>query len=102
MKVIERLKNTDRTLFSFELLPPLKGRSLEEIFRAIDPLTEFDPLNINVTYHQQESVYRKRSDGLVERKVIREKTRYCCHIICDPKQIQYYRGSAYYLWWLYP
>jgi len=73
MKVIDRLKETDKTLFSFELLPPLKGRSLEEIFRAIDPLVEFNPLNINVTYHQQESVYRKRPDGLVERKVVRKR-----------------------------
>lgn len=73
MKVIDRLKETSKTLFSFELLPPLKGRSLEDIFRAIDPLMEFDPLNINVTYHQQESVYRIRPDGLVERTVVRKR-----------------------------
>ena len=73
MKVIDKLKSTDTTLFSFELLPPLKGRSLDVIFRSIDPLMEFNPLNINVTYHQQESVYRRREDGLVERKVVRKR-----------------------------
>ena len=73
MKVIDRLKETDKTLFSFELLPPLKGRSLDDIFNSIDPLIEFDPININVTYHQQESVYRKRDDGLVERKIVRKR-----------------------------
>lgn len=73
MKVIDRLKETPKTLFSFELLPPLKGRSLEGIFNSIDPLMEFDPLNINVTYHQQESEYRVRIDGLVERKVVRKR-----------------------------
>ncbi|MBN1132925.1 MAG: methylenetetrahydrofolate reductase [Bacteroidales bacterium] len=73
MKIIEKLKTTEKTLFSFELLPPLKGRSLEEIFRTIDPLVEFDPLNINVTYHQQESVYHVRPDGLVERRIVRKR-----------------------------
>lgn len=73
MKVIDRLLQTDKTLFSFELLPPLKGRNLDSIYRAIDPLMEFDPLNINVTYHQQESVYKKQPDGTVVRKIISKR-----------------------------
>lgn len=73
MKVIEQLKKTDKTLFSFELLPPRKGRTLETIYDAIDPLIEFDPLNINVTYHQQESIYLKQSDGTIIRKVISKR-----------------------------
>jgi len=73
MKVIDRLLQTDKTLFSFELLPPLKGRNLDSIYRAIDPLMEFDPLNINVTYHQQESVYKKQPDGSVARKIISKR-----------------------------
>ena len=73
MKVIDRLKKTDKTLFFFLFLPPLKGRHLDSIYRAIDPLMEFDPLNINVTYHQQESVYKKQSDGSVVRKIISKR-----------------------------
>ncbi len=73
MKVIDHLKNTKKTLFSFELLPPRKGRTLETIYDAIDPLIEFDPLNINITYHQQESVYIKQPDGSIVRKVISKR-----------------------------
>ncbi len=73
MKVADKLKNTKKTYFSFELLPPLKGRKLENIYNAIDPLIEFQPLNINITYHQQESVYRLKSNGLMERRIIRKR-----------------------------
>jgi methylenetetrahydrofolate reductase (NADPH) len=73
MKVIDQLKETKKTLFSFELLPPRKGRTLETIYNAIDPLIEFDPLNINITYHQQESVYLKQPDGSIVRKVISKR-----------------------------
>ena len=73
MKVIDKLKDTDRTLFSFELLPPIKGHHIDTIYKAIDPLMEFNPLNINITYHQQEVVYKNVSDRLLEKKVVRKR-----------------------------
>jgi methylenetetrahydrofolate reductase (NADPH) len=73
MIVAEKLRNTKKTLFSFELLPPLKGRSIEEIYNAIDPLLEFEPLNINITYHQPETVYYTLPNGTLEKKIIRKR-----------------------------
>lgn len=73
MKVADKLKNAKETYFSFELLPPLKGRDINDIYNSIDPLVEFEPLNVNVTYHQQESVYRKNEKGQFERKIIRKR-----------------------------
>lgn len=73
MKIIDQLKNTDRTLFSFELLPPLKGGNIESVYKAIDPLTDFKPININITYHQQEVVYKKLENGLLQKKTIRKR-----------------------------
>ena len=73
MIVAEKLRTTKKTLFSFELLPPLKGRKLDDIYNAIDPLIEFNPLNINITYHQQESLYKQNPDGQIERKIIRKR-----------------------------
>ena len=70
IKVIDLLKNTDKTLFSFELLPPLKGEDIEAIYHTIDPLMEFKPPYINVTYHQEEVVYRKVKKNLLEKKII--------------------------------
>lgn len=73
MNVADTLKNTTETLFSFELLPPLKGKNIEDLYKSIDPLIEFNPLNINITYHQQESEYRKLENGLMERTIIRKR-----------------------------
>jgi len=73
MNIATTLKNTKETLFSFELLPPLKGKTIEDIYKSIDPLIEFKPLNINVTFHQQESEYRKLESGLMERRIIRKR-----------------------------
>jgi methylenetetrahydrofolate reductase (NADPH) len=73
MKVIEHLKNSNKTLFSFELLPPLKGHNITGIYKTIDPLLEFNPSFINITYHQEEVVYKKHKSGLLEKKTVRKR-----------------------------
>jgi len=73
MKIIERLKITDETLFSFELLPPMKGGNMELVYKVIDPLINFNPINVNITYHQQEVVYKKLENGLLQKKTIRKR-----------------------------
>lgn len=72
MKLTEYLKN-DQTIFSFEILPPLKGNSIESIYKAIDPLMEFKPAFIDVTYHREEYVLRKRKDGSFDRVSITKR-----------------------------
>ncbi|OFX28518.1 MAG: methylenetetrahydrofolate reductase [NAD(P)H] [Bacteroidetes bacterium GWA2_31_9] len=73
MKVCELFKKSKKPLFTFEILPPLKGVNISTIYDAIEPLMEFDPAYINVTYHQQETVYKKRQDGLLEKKVVSKR-----------------------------
>jgi methylenetetrahydrofolate reductase (NADPH) len=73
MKVTEHIKNAKQTLFSFEILPPLKGTSIESIYNSLDPLMEFNPPFIDVTYHREEYVYKKRKDGLLERRSVRKR-----------------------------
>lgn len=73
MRVDEILTHTQKTLFSFEILPPLKGGTFEEIHRNIEPLLEFKPPYINVTYHQEEVVYKRHESGLLEKKVVRKR-----------------------------
>jgi methylenetetrahydrofolate reductase (NADPH) len=73
MKVIDHLKNADSTLFSIEIIPPLKGRSIQSIFNTIDPLMEFKPPFIDVTYHREEYVYKKRAGGFLEKFSIRKR-----------------------------
>jgi len=73
MKVIDQIRNSDNTLFSFELLPPLKGNNIELVYRAIDPLIPFNPSFINVTYHQAEVVYKNHPSGLLEKRTVRKR-----------------------------
>jgi methylenetetrahydrofolate reductase (NADPH) len=73
MKVTEHLNQAKDTLFSFEILPPLKGKSIQSIFDGIDPLMEFKPKFINVTYHREEFIYKERDNGLLEKIAIRKR-----------------------------
>lgn len=73
MKVSEHLSRATKTLFSFEILPPLKGKNVGEIFDGIDPLMEFNPPFINVTYHREEYVYKEREKGLLEKVSVRKR-----------------------------
>lgn len=73
MKVIDHINNAKSTLFSFELLPPLKGSTLQTIFDTIDPLVEFNPAYINVTYHREEVVYRPTPNGTLIPTVLRRR-----------------------------
>ncbi|MEM9050437.1 MAG: methylenetetrahydrofolate reductase [NAD(P)H] [Bacteroidota bacterium] len=73
MKVTEHLKRAKNTLFSFEILPPLKGKGIEDIYKGIDPLMEFDPPFINVTYHREEYVYKKFPNDMLKKVSIRKR-----------------------------
>lgn len=67
MKITEHLANAKSTLFSFEILPPLKGQSLKELLEGIEPLMEFKPPFVDVTYHREEFIYKKHPNGLLEK-----------------------------------
>lgn len=73
MKVIDHINNAKKTLFSFELLPPLKGKGIQSIYDGIDPLMEFNPSFINVTYHREEFIYKKREKGYLEKIAIKKR-----------------------------
>ncbi len=73
MKITEHFKNTDKTLFSFEILPPLKGKDINLIYEVIDPLMEFGPKYLNITYHREEVVYKRHKSGLLERKTVHKR-----------------------------
>jgi len=74
MKVLDHIKNSkDKTQFSFEILPPLKGQDIQSIFNNIDPLIEFKPPFIDVTYHREEYVYKELENGLLKKKVVKKR-----------------------------
>ncbi|MES2593039.1 MAG: methylenetetrahydrofolate reductase [NAD(P)H] [Bacteroidota bacterium] len=73
MKVIDCIKHAKAPLFSIEILPPLKGKSIQSIFDGIDPLMEFKPSFVDVTYHREEYLYKRREGGYLEKVSIRKR-----------------------------
>ncbi|MCB0424846.1 MAG: methylenetetrahydrofolate reductase [NAD(P)H] [Flavobacteriaceae bacterium] len=71
MKVTEHIKKASgKTLFSFEVIPPQKGSSIQELYNNIDPLMEFKPPFIDVTTSREQYIYIEK-DGLLDRKITR-------------------------------
>jgi methylenetetrahydrofolate reductase (NADPH) len=73
MSVLDKIKTAKRPLFTFELLPPLKGHSIDRIYRTIDSLIEYEPAYINFTSHRNEVVLKERPDGLIEKRTVRKR-----------------------------
>jgi methylenetetrahydrofolate reductase (NADPH) len=73
MQVIEHLAKAKDTLVSFEVLPPLKGKTIAYIYEHLDPLMEFKPSWINVTYHRSETIIRTNAAGVEEKVDVRKR-----------------------------
>jgi methylenetetrahydrofolate reductase (NADPH) len=73
MHVTEHLAKAKDTLVSFEILPPLKGKTITSIYDHLDPLMEFKPSWINVTYHRSETMFKKKTDGTFEKVDVRKR-----------------------------
>ena len=72
-KVSDLIKNSRSTAFSFEILPPLKGNSIQKVYNVIDKLREFDPKYINITSHHSEFIYKTLPDGSFQKVNIRKR-----------------------------
>ncbi|MFI3330441.1 MAG: methylenetetrahydrofolate reductase [Rikenellaceae bacterium] len=71
--IINKAEKENKTCFAFELLPPLKGDGLANVYQAIDPLMEFNPSYINVTYHREDVKYVEHPNGLLEKRIVRHR-----------------------------
>ena len=73
MKVIDCINSSEKTAFSFEVLPPIKGTGTTKLFSSIDKLMEFDPKYINITTHHSEYVYTDIGNGMFKRNAVRRR-----------------------------
>ena len=73
MTVIEHINEAKDTIISFEILPPLKGKGISAIYDHLDPLMQFAPAFINVTYHRSETMFKKKPDGTFEKVEVRKR-----------------------------
>ena len=72
-KVIDLINESEHTAFSFEILPPLRGNSIQKVYNVIDKLREFDPKYINITAHHSEYIYKSMPDGSFQKVNIRKR-----------------------------
>lgn len=73
MSVIDSINNSSGTAFTFEILPPLKGNSIQKVYNVIDKLREFEPKYINITSHHSEYIYKPQPDGSLRKVNIRKR-----------------------------
>lgn len=73
MKVIDHINGAKGTLISFEILPPLKGKGIQSLYQHLDPLMEYKPAYINVTYHRSEHVFKKNPDETFQKVIVRKR-----------------------------
>lgn len=73
MNIPQIIEGNDRVGFSFEVLPPIKGKGITQLFKNIDQLMEFNPLYINITTHRSEMVYKSTHDGLFQKVTERSR-----------------------------
>lgn len=62
-----------KPLFSIEIIPPLKGHSITDLLDSIEPLMEFKPPFVDVTYHREEVIDKQHPNGLVQRIPVRKR-----------------------------
>ncbi len=73
MKVIDIINKAESTVFSFELLPPLKGNDTVRMYRTIESLVDFDPKYINITTHRDELEFKEMQDGSIIKRTVRKR-----------------------------
>lgn len=73
MRVIDCINSSDKTAFSFEVLPPVKGTGTTRLFSSIERLMEFDPKYINITTHHSENIYLDMGNGMFKGGRIRRR-----------------------------
>ncbi len=73
MTITDLINKSNKTAFSFEILPPLKGHSIQKVYNIVDKLIEFDPQYINITTHHSENIYKELPDGQIVKSNIRKR-----------------------------
>ena len=73
MKITQHISEAKETLFSFELLPPLKGENIQQINGTVEHLLGFNPAFVDVTYHREEYLYREVTGGLLKKRTVRKR-----------------------------
>lgn len=73
MKITEHIENSKNALFSFEIVPPHRGRNVQDIIHVVEGLLPYNPSWIDVTAHPAGAYYSEKADGSIERKIYKKR-----------------------------
>ncbi|MEO5967197.1 MAG: methylenetetrahydrofolate reductase [NAD(P)H] [Ferruginibacter sp.] len=73
MRITDHILQAKEPLISFEILPPIKGKGIQSLYNHLDPLMEYKPAFINVTYHRSEHVFKKTADNNFQKVIVRKR-----------------------------
>ncbi|MEC8705675.1 MAG: methylenetetrahydrofolate reductase, partial [Candidatus Neomarinimicrobiota bacterium] len=73
MKVTDFLENKNKTHFSFEIIPPFRGGSIDKVFSLVEDLMRFDPPFIDLTSRSAEEYYQDDGDGNLVQHIRRKR-----------------------------
>ena len=73
MKVIEHIEKATEPFFSFEIIPPLRGKKIQDIIEMVESLIPYNPPFIDVTSHSAEAYYNETQDGKIERTILKKR-----------------------------
>ena len=73
MKVIEHIDKSRESLFSYEIVPPARGRSVKDIIEVVEKLAPLNPSWIDVTSHSSVANFHEKDDGTIQRRVLKKR-----------------------------
>ncbi|MCA0269545.1 MAG: methylenetetrahydrofolate reductase [Bacteroidetes bacterium] len=73
LPIVEALENARSPLISYEIIPPKRGTSMEDVMRVVDDLVRYEPPFIDVTSHAAQAYYEELPDGTIRRRVRRKR-----------------------------
>ncbi len=73
MKVIEHIKLAKDPLFSYEIVPPNRGRSIKDIIEVVEALAPLTPPWIDVTSHSSTTFFQEKQDGSIQKRTLKKR-----------------------------
>jgi len=73
MHITELLARANTPPISYEIIPPVRGSSVQQVLETVEQLMPFEPPFIDVTSHAAEVSYEEMPDGSIRRHIKRKR-----------------------------
>jgi methylenetetrahydrofolate reductase (NADPH) len=70
---IQKAQEAKQPTFSYEIVPPPRGRTIQDIINSVEAIRPFNPSWIDVTSHASNAYFNERPDGTIQKKILRKR-----------------------------